>query len=361
MIALSLASFALPAYGDADQSTSLQAPEQAAGGSIPEADIEEEQQAWKPRKLGDIWTSYNEKPKLDHWLEYAEHYEHHFPPADGKTTRKLLEIGVQSGGSARAWRQYFGQALRYTGVDINPMAKRSESPSEGIRIEIGSQLDGDFLREVCAKHGPFDMVIDDGGHSNNMMAYSLETIWNHADACLTARAVYAIEDMHTMAMCGGHFCNEPSDSKLALSTNPSLIYPVPCTMSMNTWQHVLTFFVSVALHLRVLRVAQSTAWLARSSTACTPTGSAQNPTPRAIRSARTRSQRKRRQPGRRRWRASGSTTPSRSSRAASRSRSSNGSGVAWTPYHTARRHSSRSRITCRLRLPTRAVGISSSA
>lgn len=156
--------------------------------------------AWTHRSLVDVWTNYDEAPLLDHWVEYAEHYEENFPTPDGRTPLKMLEIGVQSGGSARAWKQFYGAPLTYVGIDINPPCKRTESPAEKIFVEIGSQLDGTFLRGVCAKHGPFDMVIDDGGHTANMMNYSLRTIWS-TEGCLTPRAVYTIEDMHTGAMC----------------------------------------------------------------------------------------------------------------------------------------------------------------
>mmetsp|Transcript_24995 Transcript_24995/g.42731 ORF Transcript_24995/g.42731 Transcript_24995/m.42731 type:complete len:273 (+) Transcript_24995:2-820(+) len=160
------------------------------------------------RSLRDLWLSYSEAPVLDHWLEYAEHYERHFPRPDG-TPRKLLEIGVQSGGSARAWKQFYGAPLTYVGIDINEPCRRTQSVEEKIFVEIGSQLNGTFLRGVCDKHGPFDMVVDDGGHSYNMMGFSVETLFSHP-TCLSADAVYTIEDMHTMSMCAQGYCDEPS-------------------------------------------------------------------------------------------------------------------------------------------------------
>ena len=102
--------------------------------------------AWEARPLRTMWEQYSEPPRLDHWLEYAEHYERHFPRPDGRTPLKLLEIGVQSGGSARAWRQYYGAPLTYVGIDINPECMRTHSPAENIFIEIGSQLNGTFLQ-----------------------------------------------------------------------------------------------------------------------------------------------------------------------------------------------------------------------
>jgi len=155
-----------------------------------------------------VWLNYDEAPLFDHWVEYADHYEQHFPKPDGAPV-KLLEIGVQSGGSARTWKQYYGSALTYVGIDIEPACMRTASPAEGIFVEIGSQLNTTFLGEVCDRHGPFDAVVDDGGHSGTMMDVSMSTIFQHPN-CLSSEAVYTIEDMHTMSMCGAGYCDEPS-------------------------------------------------------------------------------------------------------------------------------------------------------
>ena len=163
----------------------------------------------RPSSLLHHWRTYSEAPAFDHWEEYAEHYEHHFPRPEGSTPLRMLEIGVQSGGSARAWHSYYGARLTYVGIDINEPCRRTESPAEKIFVEIGSQLNATFLREVCDRHGPFDMVIDDGGHTGTMMNLSLATIFAH-EGCLAARATYVIEDMHTMAMCAQGFCEQPS-------------------------------------------------------------------------------------------------------------------------------------------------------
>ena len=175
---------------------------------VPEPDHDD----WHPRSLLEVYEQYDEAPLLDHWVEYAEHYELHLPKPDGVTPIKMMEIGVQSGGSARVWKQYYGEPLTYVGVDIEPKCKRSESIEENIFVEIGSQLDTAFLSSVCAKHGPFDVVIDDGGHSAWMMQTTLAFMWNHSDACLSENATYVIEDMHAMALCAsGGYCDTASD------------------------------------------------------------------------------------------------------------------------------------------------------
>lgn len=108
----------------------------------------------------------------------------------------ILEIGVQSGGSSRVWREYFGSATNYIGIDINPNCLEVESKSLGIKIIIGSQDDETFLTQVCLDYGPFDLIVDDGGHETMQIITSLKILWG----CLSDDAVYAIEDLHSMSM-----------------------------------------------------------------------------------------------------------------------------------------------------------------
>jgi len=112
----------------------------------------------------------------------------------------MLEIGVQSGGSTRVWKRYFRSTLEYIGLDIEPRCRKFQSLKEGIRIITGSQLNTSLLSEICNKYGPFDFIVDDGGHSTEMILASLGTLWT----CLKNDGVYVIEDLHTMNM-GGSF------------------------------------------------------------------------------------------------------------------------------------------------------------
>merc|ERR1711920_876197 len=155
------------------------------------------------RSMRSLWLAYNEKPFLNKWLEYADHYQAHLPvPAEGIARVRMLEIGVQSGGSTRLWKQWYGQRLYYVGVDINPKTKRSESVAESIYISVGSQTNATFLHELCAMHGPFDVVIDDGAHMSAYIRKTLSILFP-SNACMANRSTYVIEDMHTMMMTSG--------------------------------------------------------------------------------------------------------------------------------------------------------------
>ena len=57
-------------------------------------------------------------PRLNKFHHYLEIYERHFARFRGQPVR-LLEIGVDHGGSLRMWRWYFGANAIICGSDIN--------------------------------------------------------------------------------------------------------------------------------------------------------------------------------------------------------------------------------------------------
>lgn len=61
------------------------------------------------------------------------------------------------------WREYLPNA-KIVGIDILPSCKAYEKADDRVHVEIGSQVDAEFLRSVIQKHGPFDMILDDGSH-----------------------------------------------------------------------------------------------------------------------------------------------------------------------------------------------------
>ena len=152
-------------------------------------------------RLRTLWCSYAEAPVLDRWLETADAYEQHLPAPGSLPQLKMLEIGVQSGGSTRSWRQHYGSSLYYVGVDLNAGCVRSARAEETTFIEIGSQTNASFLLDVCERHGPFDVVIDDGGHTTGTIRTSIRTIFA-SSSCMKGKSLYVVEDMHTMHYSG---------------------------------------------------------------------------------------------------------------------------------------------------------------
>ena len=151
-----------------------------------------------------VYENYDGVRLFHHWKEYASHYELHLNMLMGKRDNsqefRMLEIGVSQGGSLEVWKRYFsGKNLYYVGMDIEKNCKRFEDEERKVFIRIASQLSENDLIKICKDHGPFDFIVDDGGHSYEMMKTSIETLFP-SDLCMTAQSLYVIEDMHTMVM-----------------------------------------------------------------------------------------------------------------------------------------------------------------
>ncbi|GAB4303084.1 MAG: hypothetical protein Kow0058_17230 [Roseovarius sp.] len=124
------------------------------------------------------------------WLHYFPVYERELGHLRGRDI-SFLEIGIFRGGSIPMWKGYFGAGSRLCFVDVDPACAAHAEP--GTSVEIGDQADPDFLARLAARHGPFDVVIDDGGHHSHQQIASLEHLWAH----MKANGRYLVEDTHT--------------------------------------------------------------------------------------------------------------------------------------------------------------------
>lgn len=127
---------------------------------------------------------------LDKWVHYFPIYVRHLERLKG-TAPSILEIGVYRGGSLDMWRRYLGQSVKVTGIDIDPSAAELADPRS--LVLLGDQADPEFLESVVRDHGPFDIVIDDGGHTMEQQITSIETLF----PSLNEGGVYVVEDCHT--------------------------------------------------------------------------------------------------------------------------------------------------------------------
>ena len=110
------------------------------------------------------------------------------------------------GGSIPMWKAFFAEDARLTFVDIDPACAALALP--GTNVEIGNQADPAFLAELAAKHGPFDVILDDGSHVCAHQVASFENLWPH----LADGGLYMVEDCHTSYWpgFGGGYRNEAS-------------------------------------------------------------------------------------------------------------------------------------------------------
>ena len=134
---------------------------------------------------------YGHKGRIVHkWLQYPRVYEKEFGGYCG-TDVNFLEIGIFRGGSIELWREYFGQAAKIAGIDINPACK--DYVEEPNRAFIGSQADEDFLKSVIDEIGSPDIILDDGSHVADHQMASFLILF----PLLKTGGLYVIEDLHT--------------------------------------------------------------------------------------------------------------------------------------------------------------------
>ncbi|MEA5440934.1 class I SAM-dependent methyltransferase [Cyanobium gracile] len=145
--------------------------------------------AWlKARSPLERLVAAHRGPRLFKWQHYYRIYDQHFRHWRGKPIT-ILEIGIGSGGSLQLWKRYFGRSCSIIGVDV--LAHNRRHAGSGIIVEIGSQDDAAFLEQVALKHGPFDIVIDDGSHIHSHQKTTFDTLFPH----LKDGGIYACEDL----------------------------------------------------------------------------------------------------------------------------------------------------------------------
>ncbi|MEO0752854.1 MAG: class I SAM-dependent methyltransferase [Pseudomonadota bacterium] len=135
--------------------------------------------------------------------DYEVHKWHHYIPLYDRylgryrgTPVRMLEIGVNKGGSLQMWRRFLGPDAVLFGVDINPDCAALNGLSGQVRI--GSQTDAGFLRDVVEEMGGVDVVLDDGSHKMRHIAASLYTLF----PMLEVYGTYLIEDLHAAYWSG---------------------------------------------------------------------------------------------------------------------------------------------------------------
>ena len=131
-----------------------------------------------------VWDCFqaHQGRQIDKWRHYFAIYEHHFARFVGTPVR-VLEIGVDHGGSLQLWKAYFGPRATIIGVDIDPRCKEYEEDQIGVLV-------ADQKNPALGSLDPFDIIIDDGSHQLLDQETTFQTLWP------ICKGVYLIEDCH---------------------------------------------------------------------------------------------------------------------------------------------------------------------
>ena len=127
---------------------------------------------------------------FDKWIHYFDIYQRTLAPYVGRPVR-VLEIGVFHGGGLDQLRALLGEEAQLFGVDLDPAARAACAGR--FEVAVGDQTDTAFLDQVVADFGPFDVIIDDGGHTTNQQITTIEHLFD----TLNEGGVYIVEDTHT--------------------------------------------------------------------------------------------------------------------------------------------------------------------
>ncbi len=102
---------------------------------------------------------------------------------------RLLEIGIDRGGSLLFWADLFRHPqAAIIGLDLQP----PPGPwPDRVKALAGDQNDRRRLSQIAQEHGPFDLIIDDGSHFARETRHCFETLYGPA---LKVGGCYVIED-----------------------------------------------------------------------------------------------------------------------------------------------------------------------
>lgn len=103
---------------------------------------------------------------------------------------RILEVGILAGASLRMWQEYFPNGT-IIGADIHPGVKSFEG--DRVVTEIVDQSNLEDLAQLCAKHGPFDIVVEDGSHLWEHQITTFKTLFPF----VRNSGLYIVEDLHT--------------------------------------------------------------------------------------------------------------------------------------------------------------------
>ncbi len=132
------------------------------------------------------------KGKLsDKWSLYLNELDRLFTLYRSRPIR-LLEIGVQNGGSLEIWDQYFQNAEKIVGCDINQKCVGLQYQSPRIAVVIGDANSDEFQNEILQYAPAFDIIIDDGSHVSSDIVKSFARYF----PCLNESGIYVAEDLH---------------------------------------------------------------------------------------------------------------------------------------------------------------------
>ncbi len=127
----------------------------------------------------------------DKWSLYLTEYDRIFSEYRNRPV-KILEIGIQNGGSLDIWTKYFKSGERFIGCDINPDCSRLNYEDPRVSLVVGDANTDSVQKEILGHCSEFDIIIDDGSHISSDIIKSFARYF----PCILDGGVFVAEDLH---------------------------------------------------------------------------------------------------------------------------------------------------------------------
>jgi cephalosporin hydroxylase len=129
----------------------------------------------------------------DKWASYLTYYDTLFAGWESRPI-KMLEIGVQNGGSLETWASYFKSAQTIIGCDIDERCSALKYDDSRIHIVIGDACKPDAFQKIRNISISFDLIIDDGSHISTDILNAFLSYF----PLVNPGGTYIIEDAHCL-------------------------------------------------------------------------------------------------------------------------------------------------------------------
>lgn len=127
----------------------------------------------------------------DKWDIYLAEYDRLFTPFRNSPIR-LLEIGIQNGGSLEIWASYFPAARSIVGCDINPDCRQLRYADPRISVVVADANTDEAQAAILRQGDDLDIVIDDGSHTSSDIVKTFARYFRH----VKPGGFFLAEDLH---------------------------------------------------------------------------------------------------------------------------------------------------------------------
>lgn len=140
--------------------------------------------------VGKYSRSFNKNVEKgsDKFSKYLEIYDVLF---HDQSADKVIEIGIQNGGSLEIWAEIFPMATSIIGIDINEQCAKLKFQDPRIQIIIGDASHKGVTNSLRDRE--YSLIVDDGSHESIDVINTFVNLFSK----LAPGGTYVIEDMHT--------------------------------------------------------------------------------------------------------------------------------------------------------------------